>query len=117
AVRSSGVMTEALAAGKTVLVRRDTWMSRQLEPERGRDFDDMDEAVAAMKEIIANFANFESAAREFKHIWRKRHSPAALVAALLDSHSRVAGLPTAQAARKLARNPMVVVLVVLEFFM
>ena len=84
--RTSGPFTEALAAGKPVIVTADTWMSEELERHgAGLTFRDGDAADLAGTILRAKegLAELSQAARARRGAWLRRHSPAAMVLALL----------------------------------
>lgn len=92
--RTSGAMGEALAAGAAVVVTSGTWLADQLPAGCGEKFDDPETFVAAVKRIIDDFDSYRSAAEAYCATWRRRHSPEALVAALVNGGST----PSYQAA-------------------
>ncbi|MDE3074595.1 MAG: glycosyltransferase, partial [Chloroflexota bacterium] len=109
--RSSGVLVEALAAGKPVVTRRGTWGARQLDPTRGRDFSTPQEASAAIAEVVDNFEAFEASATAFKGQWRQRHSPKALVNRVLEGQSLARASAAAAYGHYLATSPAVLMVV------
>jgi glycosyltransferase involved in cell wall biosynthesis len=84
--RTSGPFTEALAAGKPVIVTADTWMSEELEQHgagltfRDADVTSLADAILAAKDQLDQLSH---AAVSRRAAWVRRHSPSALVAALL----------------------------------
>jgi glycosyltransferase involved in cell wall biosynthesis len=84
--RTSGPFTEALAAGKPVIVTADTWMSEELERHgAGLTFRDGDAADLAGTILRAKegLTELSQAARARRGAWLRRHSPAAMVLTLL----------------------------------
>lgn len=81
--RTSGALGEALAAGAAVVVPEDTWLADQLPPGCGETFETFGDFVAAVKQILDEFESYSSAARRYRPLWCQRHSPDALVAALV----------------------------------
>jgi glycosyltransferase involved in cell wall biosynthesis len=84
--RTSGIFTEALAAGKPVIVTEDTWMSEQLSQDgagvlcRDRDSNDL---VRAILKIAAHYEDYANKAKTAKDIWLQKHNPDALLEALV----------------------------------
>jgi glycosyltransferase involved in cell wall biosynthesis len=92
---TSGVLAEALAAGAAAVVPAGTWLADQLPRGGGETFDDFDSFVLAVKRIVDKFDSYRHSAEAFRPIWLKRHSPDALVAALVSdvpSRSQVSSL-------------------------
>lgn len=81
---TSGILAEALAVGAAAVVPSGTWLADQLPPGGGETFDDFPSFVEAVKRVVDNFANYRMAAQANRSSWLKRHSPDALIAALLD---------------------------------
>jgi len=85
--RTSGIFAEAVAAGKPVIVTEDTWMSDQLENYgggvfvRNRDVDDLVRAIAEMRD---RYGELRKAALMTRTAWRNKHSPEALLAAVME---------------------------------
>ncbi|HEX5444933.1 MAG TPA: glycosyltransferase, partial [Pirellulales bacterium] len=79
---TSGVLAEALALGSPVVAPAGTWMAEQLPPGVGETFTDFNSFVSAVKRVIDGFESHRRAAEAFRPMWRRRHSPDALVAAL-----------------------------------
>lgn len=84
--RTSGILAEAIAAGKPVVVPNDTWMSDQIDETRGRSFDTPSELVRAVQEILDDFDTFSQSTRAYASGWREMHSADALVATLFREH-------------------------------
>ncbi len=79
---SSGTLAEAIAAGRPAVVPADSWMSSQLAPGAGATFQDFESFVSAVCHVVDHYARYRSAAETHRREWLKRHSPAALVAAI-----------------------------------
>ncbi|MGH7139565.1 MAG: glycosyltransferase, partial [Pirellulales bacterium] len=82
--RTSGALGEALAAGAAVVVPEETWLADQLPPGCGETFETFGDFVMAVKQILDDFESYASAASRNRPLWCQRHSPDALVAALVD---------------------------------
>lgn len=83
--RTSGVFTEALAAGKPVIVTEDTWMSDQLmEFGSGVTCKDRDagDLVRAIFELTDNIDDISTRSRLSAEEWRKKHNPDELFKAI-----------------------------------
>lgn len=82
--RTSGILAEALAAGKRVIVTEDTWMSDQLErfPAgvtcRDRDPDDL---VRAILEMETHREEYARRARAAGAAWADEHNPESFIGA------------------------------------
>jgi hypothetical protein len=95
---TSGVFAEALAMGAPPVVPAGTWMADQLPPGGGETFGDFDSFVAGVKRLLDNFDGHRRTAQDFRPIWRERHSPDALIAALLGGEPVAGQLPSRAAA-------------------
>ncbi|MDD3370307.1 MAG: glycosyltransferase, partial [Alphaproteobacteria bacterium] len=80
--RSSGVLAEALAAGKPVVVPSGTWMADQIDGSCGRVFDSPEDFCAAVRDAVDHFDELAEGAQKKKDEWRKKHNPEELVAHL-----------------------------------
>jgi glycosyltransferase involved in cell wall biosynthesis len=94
--RSSGTLAEALSAGCPAIVPAQTWMARQLPHGGGETFDDYHTFLQAVRRVIDGFDSYRRQAEGHKANWRARHSPDALVAAIVGSKQTtdMAGFPT-----------------------
>ena len=81
--RSSGIMAEALIAGKPTVVQEGSWLARQLEPGAGESFTDAASLVDAVRSICDRYPEYAARARVVQGNWRENHSPARLVDGLL----------------------------------
>lgn len=77
--RSSGVLAEAIAAGKPAVVPAGTWLADQIDETRGRTYDDPSQLGAALIDAAENHAALSAAARAFVPEWRARHAVRHLV--------------------------------------
>jgi glycosyltransferase involved in cell wall biosynthesis len=85
---TSGVLAEALAAGAAAVVPAGTWLADQLPPGGGETFsDDVATFVAATKRVLDNFPAYRAAAQANRAAWLNRHSPDALIAAVVGERS------------------------------
>lgn len=87
AARSSGVLVEALAAGKPVLVPARTWMSRQVENAGpvGRVYYDIAEVPDILREMIKSYPTYSQYAIAFSEVWQRQHNALRLIAALREA--------------------------------
>lgn len=83
--RSSGIFTEALAAGKPVVIPAGTSMANCLPEGAGVVYDGEADFVRACREAVSRRAELASCAAASVARWRTLHSPALLVRALLDA--------------------------------
>jgi glycosyltransferase involved in cell wall biosynthesis len=81
---TSGILAEALAAGAAAVVPAGTWLADQLPSGGGEIFDDFNSFVEAVKCVLNNVAEYRAAALANRPNWLRRHSPDALVAALVE---------------------------------
>lgn len=85
---TSGTFTEAVAAGKPVIVTEDTWMSLQLNLSgAGLTFKDQDalDLARAIREIHDNYENFSNKAWLNRKDWIQYHNPENFLRALIAS--------------------------------
>lgn len=94
---SSGTLAEALAGGRPTVVPAGGWMAEQLARGSGETFDDFESFVTAVKRVIDRYPHYAARAQAHSAGWRERHSPDALIAALIgradiasDRHRRAA---------------------------
>jgi hypothetical protein len=87
--RSSGIMTEALAAGKPVIVPAETWMAHQLPQGCGECFADRTSLVAAVQRIAVDYPHYHANVQRQRGQWLARHSPQTLLACLQSIELRV----------------------------
>jgi glycosyltransferase involved in cell wall biosynthesis len=82
---SSGTLTEAIAAGKPTVVPDSTWMSAQQPQGSGATFTDIRSFIAGVRHVIDDYDECRRRAQKAAGDWRRRHSPRALVDALLSA--------------------------------
>ncbi|MEQ1809419.1 MAG: glycosyltransferase [Terricaulis sp.] len=83
--RSSGILIEALAAGKPVVVPDESWLSDTAPGNCAATFRGYSAFGTAIAQAVQNIDALSAAARAGANIWRSRHSPRALVQMLLDN--------------------------------
>jgi len=90
--RSSGVLIEAMAAGKPVVSTRGSWMETQIEPDHGRVYDYPAGLSAAVRSALDDIETLVTGAAERAATWRHRSNPSTFFAALQSgvSHSEPA---------------------------
>lgn len=84
--QTSNVLTEALAAGKPVVVPQNTWMASQaIKTGAGTTFEsgNVESLVMATKEILKNFSKYRDAAQSQRNTWASFHNVDRLVEELL----------------------------------
>ncbi|MGK7958705.1 MAG: glycosyltransferase, partial [Crocosphaera sp.] len=84
--RTSGVLTEALAAGKPVIVPENSWLGKQVDSSRASLYKDPDEIPKKIIEIVENLPQFSDSAQIFSKGWLKQNSPDNLVKTLLSNY-------------------------------
>ena len=82
--RTSGVLVEALSAGKPVICTEATWLSDQIDPSRGRWVKDRNPADLARQlwEMRADYDRYAAGAHRARETWVGYHNPASFAAAL-----------------------------------
>lgn len=81
--RSSGVLAEALAAGKPVVVPAGTWMAAQIDAIGGTIFGSDDDVPAVVASALRDLPALTAAAVAHARVWRAANSADALVRLLL----------------------------------
>lgn len=82
---TSGVLAEAIAAGVPVVVPAATWLSSELPPGAGEVFSGPDSFAEAVQRVIEDHARYRAAAKSARPAWLARHTPDAILGALLRS--------------------------------
>lgn len=77
--RSSGIMTEALAAGKPVIVPAGTWLAHQLPAGCGETFFDQSSLADAVRKVAVSYPRYHRMVQEQRSAWLARHSPQTLL--------------------------------------
>lgn len=83
--RSSGTLTEAIAAGVPTVVPADTWLARQQPAGSGERFDVRNPLVDAVRRVLRNREQYERRAAEARGEWLNKHTPDNLIRALTSS--------------------------------
>jgi glycosyltransferase involved in cell wall biosynthesis len=73
--RSSGILAEAIAAGKPVIVPADTWLAHQLPPGCGETFTSEESLANTVREICDKYISYHCRLQECRDRWLARHSP------------------------------------------
>src|SRR5262249_46293689 len=81
--RTSGTVTEAIAAGIPTLVPGGTWLARHQPAGAGETFTDLESFVAGVRRVLDDYDRYLAQARAHREHWLSVHSPANLVDALL----------------------------------
>jgi glycosyltransferase involved in cell wall biosynthesis len=105
--RSSGILAQALAAGKPVVVPADTWMASQIDPTRGRTFEAPSDLTRALASAIENIDALAEAADRYKHHWRRLHTPDALLDCLMAQPASIALTAAGQSGEEQRRRPTI----------
>ncbi|MDJ0728370.1 MAG: glycosyltransferase [Crocosphaera sp.] len=87
--RTSGVLTEALAAGKPVIVPENSWLGKQVDSSRASLYQNPDDIPKKVIEIVENLPQFSDSAREFARGWLEQNSPDNLVKTLLSNKDSI----------------------------
>ncbi len=81
--RSSGTLTEAIAAGIPTVVPAKTWLAGQQPAGSGETFFDEPSLVTAVRKIVGAYESYARHARRARDQWLAVHSPDALVQQLV----------------------------------
>ncbi len=81
--RSSGIMVQAIAAGRPVVVPANSWMANAAPPGTCVTYDGADDLPRACMQAIEKIENLRQAVCEAGEEWRKLHNGARLVDVLL----------------------------------
>ncbi|WP_308256111.1 glycosyltransferase [Geminocystis sp. GBBB08] len=81
--RTSGVLTESLAAGKPVIVPKNSWLASQVDESRGGIYQNHQDISKTIIKVINNIREYQKNAQEFSVDWCKKHSPDSLIDCLL----------------------------------
>lgn len=81
--RTSGVLTEALAAGKPVIVPARSWLAQQVDNSRARIYNHPKELSQSVIDVIENLGELTIAAQQFSPYWREQQSPDRLIQCLI----------------------------------
>lgn len=92
--RSSGTLTEAIAAGIPTVVPQGTWLATQQPDGTGEQFHDEPSLAAAVRKICDNYDRYLNCARRAKEEWLAFHSPAELVKRLVEPSADTASITT-----------------------
>jgi|GEM_PF-2166396 len=77
--RSSGTLTEAIAAGVPTIVPAKTWLESQQPVGTGLTFDGLENFLIQTKSIIDNYASFSVKAYSSKDVFLNHHDPKNLI--------------------------------------
>lgn len=83
--RSSGILLQALVAGKVVVVPDNTWLSAQITEETGRTYEAPETFPNALISALENIGYLSLNARAQAPSWRERHETHHLISALISS--------------------------------
>jgi glycosyltransferase involved in cell wall biosynthesis len=83
--RSSGILVQALAAGRPVVVPADTWMAGQIDASSGRSFTDPRALLPVVVTLLDAFPDLAGATEKAAPEWCRRHAPGRFVDLLLDT--------------------------------
>jgi glycosyltransferase involved in cell wall biosynthesis len=100
--RSSGTLTEAIAAGVPTVVREGTWLACRQPPGSGETCHDPASFVAAVRAVVAHHPDYRAAAQAARERWVAAHNPDRLVQALVGRVAR----PGAGGVGSPARTPV-----------
>ena len=81
--RTSGVLTEALAAGKPVVVPKGSWLAEQVDDSRASIYQDPEELPQSVRRLLEDLPGFSERAQKFSLHWRSIQSPDYFVECLL----------------------------------
>lgn len=81
--RSSGILIQALAAGRVVVVPAGTWMATQIDPEAGVTFDGPADLGNVLVTAVDRWPELSRRAQERAPIWCAEHNAALFIVRLL----------------------------------
>ena len=84
---TSGILAEAMALGRPVIVPSGTWMSRELGRTNGGvvfESGDVDDLIAKVRDLISGYDVYARRAQEGSAVWRAFHNAENLVTILLE---------------------------------
>ncbi len=81
--RSSGTLTEAIAAGVPTVVTAGTWLAKQQPSGTGEVGSEIESWLGAIRKIVRDYSNYAGAAEAARESWLKVHTPENFVRALL----------------------------------
>jgi hypothetical protein len=81
--RSSGIMVQALAAGRVVVVPSATWMARHVDPAASVSFADAAGLAAAVMAAVERWPALAAAAQQNAPVWQAQHDAVRYVSLLL----------------------------------
>ncbi|MGL5032569.1 MAG: glycosyltransferase, partial [Microcystaceae cyanobacterium] len=73
--RTSGVLTESLAAGKPVVVPKNSWLAQQVDETRASIYENPQDLTQDVIRLLEDLPRFSQNAQEFSVNWRSRQSP------------------------------------------
>lgn len=82
--RSSGTLTEAIAAGVPTVVPAETWLASQQPAGSGERFTHPDELADAVRRVVRGYDGYERRAKDARADWLAVHTPERFVQALLN---------------------------------
>jgi glycosyltransferase involved in cell wall biosynthesis len=81
--RTSGVLTESLAAGKPVIVPAHSWLATQVDETRAGIYQQPKDISKTIIQVINNLDYYQKNAQAFSLKWREKHSADNLINCLL----------------------------------
>lgn len=89
--RSSGIFTEALAAGVPTIFPVDSWMGKSQQDSGSLGFSCVRDIASGLIEVLSRYSEYESHCQKFAGIWRRWHSATNLVDSLIKriAHDRI----------------------------
>ncbi|MEL4894241.1 glycosyltransferase [Crocosphaera sp. Alani8] len=81
--RTSGVLTEALAAGKPVIVPQNSWLGKQVDSSRASLYKNTNEIPQKVIEVVEKLPQLLDSAKSFSQGWLEKNSPDNLVKTLI----------------------------------
>lgn len=73
--RTSGVLTEALAAGKPVVVPQGSWLAEQVDETRAGIYQNPQDLPRSVRYVLENLASLTEKAEHFSYHWQFIQSP------------------------------------------
>lgn len=109
--RTSGVLTESLAAGKPVIIPANSWLASQVDENRGGIYQNPEQISQTIIKVINNIDQYQKNAQEFSLDWCKKHSPDSLIECLLSDVNFADNLSNKKEIKSLANNPRILIII------
>jgi glycosyltransferase involved in cell wall biosynthesis len=111
--RTSGVLTEALAAGKPVVVPQGSWLAEQVDETRAGIYQNPQDLSKSVRYGLENLSSLTENAREFSRYWQSVQSPDYFLECLLKP-LEIPAVETVEVQPKIPATASVLVMMALD---